>query len=407
MRIINLIVTILAAMGCLAAEGRAKTAQVELAGFPLEPPVLVLNTDNQLVFSFDIFAEDRDYLRYELIHCNSDWTPSDLVDSEYLDGFNQADIDMYDYSQLTTTHYVHYQFAIPNAQMTPLLSGNYKARVYPEDNPDATVTEYRFYVSEQTAQIDVSYSSRTDVDVNKGHQQLELSVDVERSHVQDPFNDLEIVILQNGRQDNKAELRQPLRMANRSTAVYAHQQPLIFEAGNEYRRMECVSVKYPSMGVEEIEYYEPYYHVKLHVDNPRSDEMYLYDQTQHGRYFVREYDSGQSEIEADYVVVHFRLDMGGRVDDEIYLDGDFTDRNLDANAMMVYNPSTGLYERNMLLKQGAYNYQYLSKKAGERIAHASQIEGDKYQTQNEYLVLVYARHLGERYDRLIGTTLVK
>ena len=87
----------------------------------------------------------------------------------------------------------------------------------------------------------------------------------------------------------------------------------------------------------------------------------------------------------------------------IFLDGDFTLRRFDDNARMFFNPATGLYERAMLLKQGSYNYQYLIVPPGEKRGFTGPIEGDKYQTMNEYNVRVYHRRRGERYDRLIGT----
>lgn len=389
--------------GCI--NERIKSLQVQLNGFPLDYPILVLNTDNQLIFSFDHLTEEREYLRYELIHCNANWQPSNLVDSEFLDGFNQADIEYYDYSQLTTTHYVHYEFVIPNEDMSPRLSGNYLVRVYPENDPDDTWLQCRFMVSEQSAELKVSMSTRTDVDTNKEHQQLEIIVDTQRARVRDPFNDLTVMIQQNGRYDNEVALTHPLRLADLNTAVFAHDAKLIFEAGNEYRRVETISTKYPTMGVEEIQYHEPYYHMLLQVDEPRNENMYLYDQTQHGRFFIREYNSSQSEIEADYVVVHFRLDLGGEKKNEvIFLDGDFVNRRFNPESLMTFNRATGLYERNMLLKQGAYNYQYLSVPDGANRGYTAPIEGDKYQTNNEYLVKVYARHPGERYDRLIGVT---
>ena len=381
-----------------------KTLQVTLNEDELAPAVMILNTEDRLTFSFDHISTDREYLRYELVHCNANWQPSGLVDSEFLDGFNQGDIRDYDFSRATTTHYVHYWFSIPNEEVRPKLSGNYLVRVYPENDPDDIWLQCRFMVSEQTAVIGSELTSRTDIDFNKSHQQLAISVDSERSNVEDPFNDLTVMIQQNGRYDNEVALRQPQMMSGRNVSIYQHQSPLIFEAGNEYRRMECVSTQYPSMGVDHIEYNDPYYHIALFTDEPRKDQMYLYDQTQHGRFFVREYNSAQSEVEADYVVVHFTLDMPEQKDAMIFLDGDFTNRKFDPNALMTYNRATGLYERNMLLKQGAYNYQYLLVPNGKNRGYTAEIEGDKYQTVNEYLIKVYARHPGDRYDRLIGVS---
>lgn len=385
---------------------RIKSLQAVANGNPFQPLMLTLGTDDTITFSFDHIADDREYLRYELIHCNANWQPSGLVDSEFLDGFNYGDIDQYDYSQNTTTHYTHYTLTLPNEDLYPKISGNYLLKIYPENDPDDVWAQYRFMVSEQSAIINAGVTTITDVDFNREHQQIGLSVDVEHSQIADPFNDLTVMIQQNGRYDNEVSLRQPLRMSGRTVSVYEHVPTLIFEAGNEYRRFETVSTIYPGMKVEDILYLDPYYHFVLETDYPRNDQMYLYDQTQFGRYQVREYNSVMSEIEADYAVVHFTLDIPEMTDAMIFLDGDFVNRRFDPESLMTYNQDTKRYERNMLLKQGAYNYQYLVVPKGKKRGYTSFIEGDKYQTVNEYLIKVYARHPGERYDRLIGVTLV-
>lgn len=381
---------------------RVKSLQVQLAGNPYAPPVICLGTDDRIVISFDHLAEDREYLRYELVHCNANWQPSGLVDSEFLDGFNLGNIEEYEYSQLTTMHYVHYTLVIPNEEVQPLLSGNYLLKIYPEQDQDDVWLQCRFMVSEQTAVIGSTISGVTDIDYNKAHQQLSITIDTERANVQDPFNDLTVMIQQNGRYDNEVALRQPMIMRGRNISVYEHTPSLIFDGGNEYRRFEVISTTYPGMRVESIDYVEPYYHFALQMDEPRASDMYLYDQTQHGRFTIREYNSDMSDIEADYVVVHFTLDVPEMPDAAIFLDGDFTNRRFDSESRMTYNRATGLYERNMLLKQGAYNYQYLVVPQGKSRGYTAHIEGDKFQTANEYLIKVYSRHPGDRYDRLIG-----
>jgi len=385
---------------------RIRSLQVSLDGNPDAPPVIVLNTPDKLIFSFDYLSEDRVYLRYELIHCNADWQPSTLVDSEFLDGFNQGTIEDYAFSETTTVHYVNYRLSIPNEQVAPKISGNYLLRVYPEDNPEDTWLQCRFFVSEQSAGVSAKLSGVTDVDYNDAHQQLSIEIDTERADVSDPFNDVTVMIQQNGRYDSEVALRQPLRMASRSVSVYEHQAPLIFEGGNEYRRFEVASVTYPGMGVEEIVWVDPYYHVRLATDSPRADAMYLYDQTRSGRFTVREYNAADSDVEADYVVVHFSLEAPEMPGSLVFLDGDFTNRRFDDSSLMSYNRATGRYEHVALLKQGQYNYQYLVVPPGSSRGYTARIEGDHFQTQNEYLVKVYTRRPGARADRLIAVALL-
>ena len=80
---------------------------------------------------------------------------------------------------------------------------------------------------------------------------------------------------------------------------------------------------------------------------------------------------------------------------------------LDERSKMGYNFDTGQYEKAVLMKQGSYNYQYLFVPNGSTTGQTAPLEGDFYQTQNEYSIYVYYRPMGARYDRLIGVTTVR
>ena len=382
-----------------------KTLQVKVEGNDYAPPVITLGSDDRVIISFDELTEEHSYLRYSLVHCNANWQPSGLVDSEFVDGFNLGYVNDYEYSQLTKVHYVHYSIALPNDEVRFTTSGNYLLRVFAEDNPDEPLLQARFMVSEAKAMVIASVTSRTDVDYNGAHQQISFEVDASKLNVQDMYNDLKIVVSQNSRVDNEIVVGKPLRVSL-NKAYYEHLTPLIFKAGNEYRRMETVSVTYPGMRVAEIAYREHYYHIMLETDKLRSVGQYLYDQTQFGRFTIREYNSSQSDIEADYVKTYFSLDLPEQFDCGIFLDGDFTHRRFDDDSRMDFNRETALYEKTMLLKQGAYNYQYLIVPNGKSAGMTAPIEGDFYETVNEYLIKVYYHRPGERYDRLVGVGLI-
>ncbi len=373
-----------------------RTLTVEVEGNRLAPAMLISGANNRLIISFDGMGDEREYLRYSIYHCDADWNISDLVDSEVFDGFNYADIEDYAFSRGTITHYVHYTITLPNDTFTFRLSGNYLLRVYPETEPDNVLLQARFMVSENAVGVGGSVSSRTDIDYNSTHQQVAATVDLRKYPVRDPYNDITLKIVRNGRLDNASTLHHPTRV-NGSTLHYEHLPKLIFPAGNEYRRMEVVSTSYPGMGVDMITFEEPFYHMWLAADRPRLGLPYSFDRTQHGRFFVREYNSTSSDTEADYVPVHFVLDMLIIPDAEVYLEGDLVYRAFDSSSRMDYNPTTGRYEKTLMLKQGAYNYQYAT------VPPTFNIEGDFYQTENEYMVLVYYRAPGERFDRLIGS----
>lgn len=391
-----------------ALNERVRSLQVTdtRTGLPVEIPVVLLGAPDGVSVEFDVLHDDRDYLRYTIVHCDASWRPTAISEPEYVDGFNEAVVEDYAYSEATSVPYTHYRLDFPAPGLEPKISGNYLLRVYPENEPDDVWAQVRLMVSEQVAGVSADLSSRTDVDYNEAHQQLSLTVDVERAGVADPFNDLIVAVQQNGRYDSEVAVRHPLR-ASRTSAVYEHLPELVFDAGNEYRRFETVNVNYPGMGVENISWAEPYYHFTLAVDEPRAESQYAYDSTQSGRFMVRSQGAADSRVQADYAVVHFGLAMDEMPGAMVFIDGDLTSRRFDAEALMHYNPDTGLYERAMLLKQGSYNYQYLVVPPGARRGTTAQVEGDFYPTRNEYTVKVYHRAPGARYDRLIAVAMIR
>lgn len=386
-----------------------QTITTEVNGDRLAVPVINLDSHDILTIGFDALREDRDYLRYSISHCNADWTNSQLIDSELFDGFNLGDVEDYEFSRSTITHYVHYTITLPNKDFQFRVSGNYLLKVFPENEPDDVLLQVRFMVSEGAVRLGGDVTTITDIDFNSHNQQLQVVADLNRFPVRDAFNDLILCITQNGRLDNQVYMRHPSRLTGQRI-VYEHFPELIFPAGNEYRRFETVQTSYPGLGIDDIEFHAPLYHHFVATDAPRNEGNYRFDRTQHGRFFIREYNSTNSDTEADYTVVHFALASPLLEDYEIYLDGDFTHRHLDDNSRMLYDAEAGLYYRAYLLKQGAYNYQYLAvpKTAGKRRQSlTAPIEGDFYETDNEYLLTLYYREPGARHDRLLSVTLLR
>lgn len=72
---------------------------------------------------------------------------------------------------------------------------------------------------------------------------------------------------------------------------------------------------------------------------------------------------------------------------------------------MDFNEETGVYEKTLFLKQGFYNYSYITlpdKKQPGTTFTFDNTEGNYWGTENEYTVLVYYRPFGARADELIG-----
>ena len=383
------------------ADSRFKSLQVRLAGNDYFPPIITLNGEDKIKISFDELNEERSYLRYSVVHCNADWQPSDLLESEYVSGFNYADITDYKFSMGTLCHYVHYSFTLPNDEINFLVSGNYLVKVYYDDDPDNILLQARFYVSENAVSVGTSVTSRTDIDYNNKHQQVSFVIDTKDYHIRNMYSDIKAFVSQNSRIDNEVMVDRPLMVSGKKI-TYDHNKNLIFEAGNEFRRMETVAQHGISMNVEKMTFHHPFYHAQLFTDHIRDNEPYIYDRTQMGRFTIRSSEATDSDNGAEYIMTHFTLDTGGQLSNgDIFLNGEFTNNLFTPATLMKYDPSTGLYTTNLLLKQGAYNYQYLFVPHISTQGYSS-IEGNKYQTVNEYLVRVYHRDPAARYDRLIG-----
>lgn len=366
-------------------------------------PVIPLNGGRQIVVSFDELSEEARYLRYSLVHCDARWQPEGLVESEFLDGFNEGKVEDFAYSRATTVHYVNYTIRVPNDEMKITEPGNYLLRVYDENDPEATLVQARFSVCDFSAGVNASVSSRTDIDTNVAHQQLTMMVDPKNVRYDDPFSEFTVVVTPNGRNDSERYFTSPQRLDGKKI-VYAHLRDLIFPAGNEYRRFETVEDNVAGMHVSHIERKAPAINIFLETDLPRSNEPYLYDRTQAGRFLIRAAGVSDSDTEADYIMTHFTLKTPEKRNGDIFLEGDFTDRRYEPASRMVYNHATGRYEQSLLLKQGSYNYQYVFVPSGSMTGDASAIEGNRYQTNNEYVIKVYHRPRGTRFDRLVGVS---
>lgn len=391
--------------GILSPEFR--TLKVQNAVDFMAPPTYSLEADGCVSVSFDEIADDFRRLRYRLVHLNSDGTPSALVDSELLDSFNIADIDDFAPSTNTFVRYWNYRFTVPSETMRPLVSGNYVAEVFDESDEDTVLLRVPFKVSEDIVRIEPAVTSRTDAGHNTRYQQVSFTIDPGQFKIDNPYADLKVVVTQNGRSETARTVAAPLRIDGRRL-IYDHTPALIFPAGNEYRRFETVRADYPGLHADSVRYVAPVYQTYLTPDESRAGRQYAYDRTQHGRFMVREYNSSDSDLGADYVTVNFTLDFPRVMDGDIYVCGELTgNRCLDAFRMR-YDEDSHLYRLAMPLKQGSYNYQYRLLRRGESGATAdpSPVEGDYFETGNEYTIDVYLRRPGDRADRLIGSTTI-
>ena len=383
------------------ARDNIKSLEIKVEGEFISSPFIDLNGEKSIEISFDALHHTGRRFAYRVIHCDADWKKSALIPIEYINGFPHTVIDDYSNSTATTTNYTNYKLLLPNQNTQFIVSGNYVVQIYEEDNPSETVLTACFSVIEPLIDIDASISGNTNIDFNKEHQQIEFTIDKKDVVITYPQTDLKIFVYQNNNLNDVRTDIHPMTITNRQLQ-YKNNRQLIFEAGNEYRRIEFVTHRYSGMGVDAIGFYDPYYHVTLMQGKTRADRSYTYDQDQNGRFFINCRGCNNPNTEADYYIVHFSLASQQMTNGNVYILGDLFNNIIDNNSLMEYNTETGMYEKAVLLKQGLYNFQYTFVENGGTKTTPKQTEGNFHETENEYMILVYFRPMGARYDRLIG-----
>ena len=387
-----------------AFSDQVKTLQVSIMNNPFAAPIIELEGDYLIEVSFDILEPDPRPYTYTLTHCNADWTPSQLIQSEYMAGFQHRIIEDYDVSFNTTMNYVNYRLTFPNEDVFLKVSGNYLVQVFPE-NSDKPILNACFSMVEPIAPILMQVTSQTDKGMNNFYQQVNFSVSY-GNEVKMPTQDLKVYVQQNNRIDNEARLVKPLSIQS-NKLVFEHNSALIFEAGNEYRNFEMITHKYTGLNIESVEFHAPYYHTILKPDLLHSQRSYSFTEDINGKFVVRTLSGIDYSYEADYYIVHFYLPCDNPFTEKVYILGDIFNNLLDARSQMEYSTLDKGYVKSALVKEGYYNYLYVTRKDEQSPGSAAAVEGNFYQTENEYRVMVYFRPPGGRYDRLIGVQTIQ
>ena len=381
--------------------GDIKSLEVKVEGEIISTPYIELNGEKNIEISFDALHRSSGRFSYSIIHCDADWKKSALIPIEYMKGFNDIALEDFANSMNTMTHYTNYKLFFPNEDTQLTVSGNYAIQIYEEDNPRNIALTACFSIVEPLIEIDAFVSGKTDIDFNKAHQQVDFTINQKDIVISYPQTDLKIFVYQNNHLNDVRTNLQPMAITNKQLQ-YKHNRNLIFEAGNEYRRIEFLTHRYNGMGVESIGFYNPYYHATLIPNRIRSNRGYLYDQDQNGRFFIRCSDCEDPDTEADYYVVHFSLASELLPDGDVHIFGDMFNNIIDNNSRMEYNAETESYEKSVMLKMGLYNFQYAFIDSEGTKVDLDIMEGNFFETENEYTIAVYYRPMGARFDRLIG-----
>ncbi|TYC12655.1 DUF5103 domain-containing protein [Bizionia gelidisalsuginis] len=364
-----------------------------------ESALPIFRLGETITLEFDVLNGNEDDFYYEIKHYNKDWTPSVLIESEYLEGFNEQRIRDYRNSFNTYQIFSHYTLTIPNEQTRGLKkSGNYSLIIYNDYN-EIEFTR-KFMVYEDVVNVGVDIKRSRDVSAIKEKQTVDIVVNANNFIFNNPKQSVKAVIIQNSNLKTAITNLKPQYILGEQLS-YRYTKESSFYGGNEYLYFENKNLRGANNGVQFIKLKE-LYNTYLYRNIPRFDAPYTYNPDINGNFLITALDTDTPKTNADYAQVHFSLQLEQLPNNKtVHVYGYFNNYVVDETNQMTYYNDTGSYELPLRLKQGFYNYKYVVKDNNGTIDENA-ISGNFYQTENDYKVLIYYRDLGARYDRIIG-----
>lgn len=388
------------------------TVKLYRAGDIYSYPVMTLNSGDQLELHFDDFDADVKNYYYSFELCNADWTPCNLQRFDYIRGFQSNRISNYRSASISQTRYTHYQCQFPDRSMVPTRSGNYLLKVFINDHESDLVFTRRFLVVENKVSVAATVTEPFNAQRYKTWQRLQIGVNTANSQVR-AFSpqDFKLVMLQNNIWSAALRTDRP-DIFRGNYYEYSSDEGTTFPAGKEWRWIDLRSLQLMSDRMQRIVDTGKRTDVFVKPDGERKQQVYIYYTDLNGIYTVENRDGNNPYWQSDYAWTHFTFVPPGNKPypgKDVFLFGELTGYVTDASSKMDFNESTGVYEKTLFLKQGYYNYNYVTRSPGAPASDGFSVEnteGNYFGTENSYTVLVYYRAFGARADELIGYTRV-
>ena len=398
------------------------TSEIELL------PIATLGNGTEFILTFDDMRGEYKRFRYKIELCNADWTTSKLSDLEYIEGFSEDLVSDGELSLGVSTNYTNYRFIVPNVNMKIKQSGNYMLHIY-EDNSDKTpILSRRFLIVERLVSVNPTFVPTGRAEKSETHHEIDFSVEAKYFPMSNARQELRAVVLQNGRWDN-AKKGIPLFFDRGTEYVFDYQDSIVFAASKEFRRFDIRSLNYKREGINKINAdNENDIQIMLAKDSIRPSNRSIFFNDVNGAYIIDNLDipttsailvnanntignasliNPTSRVRSEYANVLFRLKANAPFDNaDVYVMGKIFDWQLYPENKMVYDEDAHEYLAEISMKQGYYNYTYAvvprTKAKYTAPYNTSEIDGDWYETENEYTILMYYRPQGGRSDRIIG-----
>lgn len=378
---------------------------IQFSGSKIGGQVPVIRLGEPLLLKFDDLDADFKNINYRIEHYDFEWKPSDLFPDEYLNGFAEGEILDRENSFNTLVAFTHYQLQLPNRNVSIKKSGNYLLKVFTSD-PDDPLFTRKFVVYEALTNITAEVFRPSNISFRDTHQEIRFSIYHKDYTMPNPLEDLKVLIMQNGDWHTAITDLKPQFIRNQRID-FNYISKILFPGCYEFHNFDSKTAMIATLNINHVEL-DNIFNIYLKIDEPFEFSPYLRYFDVNGNFVIRNTEGKNSDLEADYTWVHFKLKREPLPkSDKLYIVGAFNNWATNYENQMSYNLDAEWYEASLLLKQGFYDYSYAVKNKRKKPMNRTAIDGSFYQTENDYQILVYYREIGERYDRVIGFSQVK
>jgi hypothetical protein len=367
---------------------------------PLKPNAYapIIQLGERLILSFDDINAQEIIYTYKIEHCDYNWENSNLASTEYMTGYATDRIRNYENSFNTLQDYTHYELQIPNENNRIKKTGNYLISIFDED--ENLVFSRRFIIYQSNVTVGVSAHRSRIVSEIQEKQSVEFVINHQNLRLNNPNEEIKVAIYQNGDWNSVIKNIKP-KYIRGTQLLYNYVDKISYWAGNEYLYFDTKEIRNATNNVAKTRM-DNIFNTYLYYTEARGRKPYTFYPDVNGNFVLRTIDTDDVSLEGDYSFVHFALEYLEDLNNEdIYIYGAFNDWQITNENKMVYNSRTHLYEATLMLKQGFYNYTYVTADNAGMI-NTRTIEGSFYQTENNYSVIVYYKKYGELYDQVIG-----
>jgi len=361
-------------------------------------PIFKLGDGFQFQFD-DLFGNEANYY-FEIVHCDYNWIPTDIPKTDYMKGFDGQRIQEYENSVNTLQMYSHYKLPIPNQYMQLRISGNYILKILNESRD--VILSRKFIVYEDLVTVPMQIKRARTANYLDYKHNVEFSIKSQAINFQNPLKNIKVCLMQNGQLNTAIQNIVPQYTIG-NDLIYKYDTQTQFWAGNEFLYFDNSDIRSAGNNISRVDSSSGIYNTNLYTNNARANYPYSLTPDVNGNFVVRNIGGTKNEIEADYAWVYFSLSAPSFMKNKgIYITGMFNNYSLSPEYKMDFNKEKNTYEKAILIKQGFTNFQYQIADDKGNIDAENAIDGNFWQTENEYILLVYYRENNDRYERVIG-----